>query len=81
MFTDPQDKVYEGMIIGEHSRDNDLGEPLKGKLTNVRASGLMGRAPDTADPVEPEDGHAYIDNDELVGDAERPVAQALSRSP
>jgi GTP-binding protein len=34
-------KVYEGMIIGEHSRDNDLEvNPLKGKkLTNVRASG------------------------------------------
>ncbi|HSF92973.1 MAG TPA: translational GTPase TypA, partial [Paracoccaceae bacterium] len=41
MFIGAQEKVYEGMIIGEHSRDNDLEvNPLKGKkLTNVRASG------------------------------------------
>jgi len=41
MFVGPQAKVYQGMIIGEHSRDNDLEvNPLKGKkLTNVRASG------------------------------------------
>ncbi len=37
----PQDRVYEGMIVGEHTRDNDLEvNVLKGKkLTNVRASG------------------------------------------
>ncbi len=41
MFIGAQEAVYEGMIIGEHSRDNDLEvNPLKGKkLTNVRASG------------------------------------------
>ena len=41
MFTVPGDPVYEGMIIGIHSRDNDLVvNPIKGKqLTNVRASG------------------------------------------
>ncbi|MGB8410030.1 MAG: translational GTPase TypA, partial [Gallionella sp.] len=41
MFVSPGDKVYEGMIIGIHSRDNDLVvNPIKGKqLTNVRASG------------------------------------------
>ena len=41
MFIKPQDKVYVGMIIGEHSRPNDLDvNPIKGKqLTNVRASG------------------------------------------
>lgn len=41
LFTEPQDKVYIGMIIGEHSRPNDLDvNPIKGKnLTNVRASG------------------------------------------
>ncbi|MGI9368340.1 MAG: translational GTPase TypA, partial [Ruegeria sp.] len=41
MFLGPQSEVYQGMIIGEHSRDNDLEvNPLKGKkLTNVRASG------------------------------------------
>jgi len=41
MFVGPQTKVYKGMVIGEHARDNDLEvNPLKGKkLTNVRASG------------------------------------------
>ncbi|MBF96939.1 MAG: translational GTPase TypA [Pelagibacterales bacterium] len=41
LFIYPQEKVYEGMIIGEHSRKNDLEvNPLKGKkLTNIRASG------------------------------------------
>jgi GTP-binding protein len=41
MFISPQDKLYVGMIIGEHSRDNDLDvNPIKGKqLTNVRSSG------------------------------------------
>ena len=41
MFVNPGDKLYEGMIIGIHSRDNDLVvNPIKGKqLTNVRASG------------------------------------------
>ena len=41
MFVSPGEKLYEGMVIGIHSRDNDLvGNPIKGKqLTNVRASG------------------------------------------
>jgi len=41
MFVSPGDKLYEGMVIGIHSRDNDLVvNPIKGKqLTNVRASG------------------------------------------
>ncbi|MBV1867129.1 MAG: translational GTPase TypA, partial [Marinosulfonomonas sp.] len=41
MFIGAQEQIYEGMIIGEHSRENDLEvNPLKGKkLTNVRASG------------------------------------------
>ena len=41
MFVDPGVQVYEGMIIGEHSRGNDLDvNPLKGKqLTNIRAAG------------------------------------------
>ncbi len=41
MFVVPGDKLYEGMIIGIHSRENDLVvNPIKGKqLTNVRASG------------------------------------------
>ena len=41
LFVSPGDKVYEGMVIGIHSRDNDLVvNPIKGKkLTNVRAAG------------------------------------------
>ncbi|SNS78845.1 translational GTPase TypA [Tropicimonas sediminicola] len=69
MFIGPQEKVYQGMIIGEHSRDNDLEvNPLKGKkLTNVRASGT-----DDAVRLTPhvqfslEEAIAYIDDDELV---------------
>ena len=69
MFIIPQDPVYEGMIIGEHSRDNDLEvNPLKGKkLTNVRASGT-----DEAVRLTPpvimslEQAISYIDDDELV---------------
>ncbi|MCH2167787.1 MAG: translational GTPase TypA [Oceanicola sp.] len=69
MFINPQDKVYEGMIIGEHSRDNDLEvNPLKGKkLTNVRASG-SDEAVRLTPPIQLslEEAIAYIDNDELV---------------
>ncbi len=69
MFIGPQADVYQGMIIGEHSRDNDLEvNPLKGKkLTNVRASGS-----DDAVRLTPhiqfslEEAIAYIDDDELV---------------
>jgi GTP-binding protein len=41
MFVAPGEKVYEGMVVGIHSRDNDLTvNPLKGKkLTNIRAAG------------------------------------------
>ncbi|GAA8114319.1 translational GTPase TypA [Helicobacter pylori] len=41
LFINPQTKVYVGMVIGEHSRDNDLDvNPIKSKhLTNMRASG------------------------------------------
>ncbi|MCC5974558.1 MAG: translational GTPase TypA [Rubellimicrobium sp.] len=69
MFIIPQDPVYEGMIIGEHSRDNDLDvNPLKGKkLTNVRASGTD-EAVRLTPPVQMslEQAIAYIDDDELV---------------
>ena len=69
MFITPQEKVYEGMIIGEHSRDNDLEvNPLKGKkLTNVRASGsdeAVRLTPPTV--LSLEQAIAYIDDDELV---------------
>ena len=41
LFINPQTKVYVGMVIGEHSRDNDLDvNPIKAKhLTNMRSSG------------------------------------------
>ncbi|MEM9248646.1 MAG: translational GTPase TypA [Pseudomonadota bacterium] len=69
MFIGAQENVYEGMIIGEHSRDNDLEvNPLKGKkLTNVRASGKDDAVVLTT-PVRMslEEAIAYIDDDELV---------------
>ncbi len=69
MFIGAQEPVYTGMIIGEHSRDNDLEvNPLKGKkLTNVRASGTD-EAVRLTTPVRMtlEQAIAYIDDDELV---------------
>ena len=69
MFIGAQAEVYTGMIIGEHSRDNDLEvNPLKGKkLTNVRASGKDDAVTLTT-PVRMslEEAIAYIDDDELV---------------
>ncbi|MEM8633138.1 MAG: translational GTPase TypA [Pseudomonadota bacterium] len=69
MFIGAQEEIYEGMIIGEHSRDNDLEvNPLKGKkLTNVRASGKDDAVVLTT-PVRMslEEAIAYIDDDELV---------------
>jgi len=69
MFIGAQENVYTGMIIGEHSRDNDLEvNPLKGKkLTNVRASGTD-EAVRLTPPVTMslEQAIAYIDDDELV---------------
>ncbi|AZV78233.1 translational GTPase TypA [Parasedimentitalea marina] len=69
MFIGAQANVYQGMIIGEHSRENDLEvNPLKGKkLTNVRASGTD-EAVRLTTPVtlSLEQSIAYIDNDELV---------------
>ena len=69
MFVHPQEPVYEGMIIGEHSRDNDLDvNPIKGKkLTNMRASG-KDESVTLTPPVRMslEQAIAYIDNDELV---------------
>jgi GTP-binding protein len=69
MFIDPQTKVYQGMIVGEHNRPNDLEiNILKGKqLTNVRASGT-----DEAVKLVPprkmslEQMMAYIDEDEVL---------------
>ena len=68
-FIGAQADVYTGMIIGEHSRENDLEvNPLKGKqLTNVRASGTD-EAVRLTTPItlSLEEAIAYIDDDELV---------------
>jgi len=69
LFVDPGVKVYEGMILGEHSRENDLDvNPIKEKkLTNIRAAGK-----DEALLLIPprrmslEQAIAYIEDDELV---------------
>ncbi|OZA09192.1 MAG: GTP-binding protein TypA, partial [Methylotenera sp. 17-45-7] len=69
MFTVPGDMLYEGMVIGIHSRDNDLiVNPIKGKqLTNVRASGTD-EAVRLITPValSLESAVEFIDDDELV---------------
>lgn len=68
-FIGSQELIYQGMIIGEHNRENDLEvNPLKGKkLTNVRASGTD-EAVRLTTPVKMslEQAISYIDNDELV---------------
>jgi GTP-binding protein len=69
IFVDPNVEVYEGQIIGLHSRGNDLAvNPIKGKqLTNVRASGT-----DEALTLSPPVRHTleqaleFIEDDELV---------------
>ena len=69
LFVSPGVEVYEGMIVGEHSRDNDLDvNAVKGKkLTNMRASG----SDDTIKLAPPremtlEDSFDWIMNDELI---------------
>ena len=69
MFIGGQEDVYGGMIIGEHSRDNDLDvNPLKGKkLTNIRASGTDEAVRlTTPTRLTLEQAIAYINDDELV---------------
>ncbi|MFT0850853.1 translational GTPase TypA [Achromobacter sp. F4_2707] len=69
MFVSPQEPLYEGMIIGIHSRDNDLVvNPIREKkLTNVRASGKDEHI-DLVPPIELTLEYAvqFIDDDELV---------------
>ena len=69
MFIAPGDEVYEGMIVGAHSRDNDLVvNPLKAKqLTNIRAAGSDENillTPATRFTLE--QALEFIDDDELV---------------
>ena len=69
MMIDPQVRVYEGMIVGQHSRDNDLVvNVIEGKkLTNVRASG-KDEATILVPPIRMslERAMSYIEDDELV---------------
>jgi GTP-binding protein len=69
MFTSPGDPLYEGIIIGIHSRDNDLVvNPIKGKqLTNIRASGTD-EAVRLTPPIQVtlESAIEFIADDELV---------------
>lgn len=69
MFVKPGDQLYEGMIIGIHSRDNDLVvNPIKGKqLTNIRASGTD-EAVRLVPPIQLSLEYAveFINDDELV---------------
>jgi GTP-binding protein len=68
-FVDPGEQVYKGQVVGEHSRDNDLGvNIIKGKkLTNMRASGS-----DTNVKIAPklrfslEEAMEYIAEDEYL---------------
>lgn len=69
LFIPAGTKVYQGMIIGEHSRGNDLDvNPLKGKqLTNIRASGKDDAVRLTTPiTLSLEQAIAYVQDDELV---------------
>tara|TARA_X000000950_G_scaffold14813_2_gene16028 strand:+ start:21303 stop:23117 length:1815 start_codon:yes stop_codon:yes gene_type:complete len=69
MFIEPQCKVYKGMVVGEHSKENDLEiNVLKGKqLTNIRASG-SDKAINLVPPLKMslEQMISYIKDDELL---------------
>jgi GTP-binding protein len=69
MVIDPQTRVYEGMIVGQHSRDNDLivNVVVGKKLTNIRAAG-KDEALTLTPPIRMtlERAMSYIEDDELV---------------
>ncbi|HWB46676.1 MAG TPA: translational GTPase TypA [Hyphomicrobiaceae bacterium] len=69
LMIEPQTRVYEGMIVGQHSRDNDLiVNVIQGKkLTNIRAAGkdeALALTPALRMPLER--ALSYIEDDELV---------------
>jgi GTP-binding protein len=69
LFTGPQTRVYAGMIIGEHSRDNDLivNPCITKKLTNIRSAGADEKLFLTpAKILSLEQALAFIEDDELV---------------
>ncbi|MEC8343663.1 MAG: translational GTPase TypA, partial [Planctomycetota bacterium] len=69
MFVGPGDDVYEGMVVGENSRDNDMvvNPTREKKLTNVRAAGsdenILLKPPRQ---LSLEAALEYIEDDELV---------------
>lgn len=82
MFVDPGEPLYEGMVVGLHSRDNDLVvNPVKTKqLTNIRAAGKD-------DPIRHtlESAVEFIADDELVeitpsASAQAPAARARAQT-
>ncbi|HEY6579150.1 MAG TPA: translational GTPase TypA, partial [Rhizomicrobium sp.] len=69
LFVVPGVKVYRGMIVGEHSRDNDLDvNPLRAKqLTNIRTHAKdEAMRLTTVAPMTLEQAIAYVEDDELV---------------
>ncbi|NVJ70539.1 MAG: translational GTPase TypA [Alphaproteobacteria bacterium] len=69
IMIEPGDECYEGMIIGEHSRDNDLDVNVQRakQLTNIRAAGKDDAVKLTTPRKLPlEEALAYINDDELV---------------
>jgi GTP-binding protein len=69
MFVEPGDTVYEGMVVGEHNRDNDLNVNIvrEKKLTNIRAAGKDENI--ILSPVMPmtlERAIEFIRDDELI---------------
>jgi len=67
-FINPMDQVYEGQVIGEHTRQNDITVNVtKSKLTNMRASGLDDKAVIVPPKVFTlEEALEYIKEDEYV---------------
>jgi GTP-binding protein len=69
MFVGPGEEVYEGMVVGEHARDNDLDINIirEKKLTNVRAAGRDENIILTpARRMRLEEAMEWIDMDELI---------------
>jgi GTP-binding protein len=69
LFVEPNDEVYEGQVIGENSREDDLGVNITKtkKLTNVRAAGSDEKAMITpATKFSLEEAMEYINEDEYI---------------
>ena len=69
MFVKPEDRVYEGQIVGEHCKDSDISVNIirQKKLTNTRAAAKDSKITlKTARRMELEAALEYIEHDELV---------------